>query len=65
MSNNLPGDHASYDTPGCAYCPSTVRACRKGEGTQRGPAYCPSKIDPDGLAAAWAHYDDPLTKRVA
>lgn len=65
MSNNLPGDNASYDTPGCAYCPSTVRACRKGEGTERGPAYCPSKIDPDGLAAAWAHYDDPFTKHVA
>jgi len=48
MSEDIHG----YDTPGCAYCPSTVRACRQGEGEERGPAFCPSKVDPDGVAAA-------------
>src|SRR3990172_7924408 len=55
----------SYDTPGCAYCPSTVRACRFGEGEERGPGFCPSKVDPDGVAGAWESYADPFTKRVA
>ena len=45
MSYDIPG----YETPGCAYCPSTVRACRQGEGEERGPAFCPSKVDPDGV----------------
>ena len=49
MSYDIPG----YETPGCAYCPSTVRACRQGDGEERGPAFCPSKVDPDGVAAAW------------
>lgn len=55
----------AYETPGCAYCPSTVRACRQGDGDERGPAYCPSKVDPDGVAAAWESYADPFTMRVA
>lgn len=54
-----------YDTPGCAYCPSTVRACRQGEGDERGPGYCPSKVDPEGIAAARLAYDDPFTARVS
>jgi uncharacterized metal-binding protein len=58
-------DIADYETPGCAYCPSTVRACREGEGDERGPAYCPSKVDPDGLATACESYTDPFTMRVA
>ena len=29
----------TYETPGCAYCPSTIRACRQGEGDERGPGY--------------------------
>ena len=61
MSYDIPG----YETPGCAYCPSTVRACRQGEGAERGPAFCPSKVDPDGVAAAWEPYLDPFTTRVA
>lgn len=61
MSEDIHG----YETPGCAYCPSTVRACRQGEGDERGPAFCPSKVDPDGIAAAWEPYLDPFTMRVA
>ncbi len=61
MSDDIPG----YASPGCAYCPSTVRACRQGEGEERGPAYCPSKVDPDGLASAWESYSDPFTMRIA
>ena len=57
---------SGYETPGCAYCPPTVRACRQGEGDERGPAFCPSKVDPEGIDAAWAPYrDDPFTMRVA
>lgn len=55
----------SYDTPGCAYCPSTVRACREGEGKERGPGFCPSQVDPEGVAGAWDSYSDPFTKRVS
>ena len=61
MSDDIHG----YETPGCAYCPSTVRACRQGEGEERGPAYCPSKVDPEGIASAWEPYRDPFTLRVA
>ena len=54
-----------YEAAGCAYCPSTVRACRQGEGEQRGPAFCPSKVDPDGIAAARQAYADPFHAQVA
>ncbi len=54
-----------YETPGCAYCPSTVRACRQGENVERGPGYCPSKVDADGIADADAYHNDPFTERVA
>ncbi len=55
----------SYDEPGCAYCPDTVRACRQGESETRGPGYCPSKVMVDELQAAVAFYDDPETRQVA
>lgn len=54
-----------YETPGCAYCPSTVRACRLGEGETRGPGFCPSKVDADGVVGAAAYHDDPFVERVA
>jgi uncharacterized metal-binding protein len=54
-----------YDDPGCAYCPPAVRACRQGESETRGPGFCPSKTDGDGLDAAWARYADPEIRRVA
>ena len=41
-----------YETPGCAYCPPTVRACRQGESESRGPGFCPSKVDGEGIAEA-------------
>ena len=54
-----------YDDPECAYCPPTVRACRQGEAAERGPAFCPSQVDPDAQARARAAYDDPETRRIA
>ena len=64
MSEN-PSPQSRYRDPGCAYCPPSVRACRQGESEARGPGYCPSKVDQDGIDAAYAQYDDPFTRRVA
>ena len=36
-----------YEDPACAYCSPTVRACRQGEDAERGPGFCPTKVDPD------------------
>ena len=55
----------SYETPGCAYCPPTVRACRQGESDKRGPGFCPSKVDAEGIGVAGGRYDDPVTMGVA
>jgi uncharacterized metal-binding protein len=55
-----------YEDPACAYCPPTVRACRKGESAQRGPGFCPTKLDPDVQAHARAEYqDDDETHRIS
>ena len=54
-----------YTDPGCAYCPPTVRACRQGEDDARGPGFCPSTVNPDGMEAARQKYDDPFLRRVA
>jgi uncharacterized metal-binding protein len=54
-----------YDDPECAYCPPNVRACRQGEAAERGPAFCPSEVDPDTQAHARAAYDDPETRRIS
>jgi len=54
-----------YIDAGCAYCPSTVRACREGEGDRRGPGFCPTKIDPDVIDRAVARLDDPFLRRAA
>ncbi len=54
-----------YENPGCAYCPSTVRACRHGESATRGPGFCPAKMDAEGIASAWEKYEDPFNRRVA
>ena len=55
----------SYESPGCAYCPPTVRACRHGESETRGPGFCPSKVDEEGIERAWQRYEDPEVRRVA
>ncbi len=55
----------TYETPGCAYCPPTVRACRHGESETRGPGFCPSKVDEEGIERAWEQYEDPEVHRVA
>ena len=55
----------AYETPGCAYCPPTVRACRHGESEQRGPGFCPSKVDGEGLDVTGELYADPETLRIA
>ena len=54
-----------YEDPSCAYCPPRVRACRQGESAARGPGFCPSKVDPEGLSEAWEHHSDPFTMRTA
>jgi hypothetical protein len=56
---------AKYTEPGCAYCPPAVRACRDGEEERRGPGYCPTKTDADGISEGLAHYADPFWRRVA
>lgn len=55
----------AYETPGCAYCPPTVRACRHGESEERGPGFCPSKVDDEGIDRAWEQYEDPEVRRIA
>lgn len=54
-----------YPDPACAYCPSTVRACRVGEAERRGPGFCPSKVDPDTQACAQEAYADSETRKLA
>ena len=48
-----------YQDPACAYCPSSVRACRVGDAETRGP----SKVDPDTQSHARTLYNDPETRR--
>jgi len=55
----------SYETPSCAYCPPTIRACRHGESETRGPGFCPSKVDDAALDGAAALYEDPFVREVA
>ena len=59
------GSTSKYSMPGCAYCPATVRACRQGESEERGPGYCPSKVDQDGIDCAYDMYADPFVREVA
>ena len=54
-----------YTDPGCAYCPPDVRACLEGEDDERGPGFCPSEVNPDGMEAARQKYEDPFDRRVA
>ena len=55
----------SYENVSCAYCPPTIRACRHGESDRRGPGFCPSKMDDEGLEEAAAQYADPFVREVA
>lgn len=54
-----------YEDPACAYCPPTVRACRQGESAERGPGFCPTKVDPDTQATARTQYDDRETRTIS
>ena len=54
-----------YEDPACAYCPDNVRACRVGESAERGPGYCPTKVDPDGINDAAGKYDDAEIRRIS
>lgn len=54
-----------YEDPACAYCPATVRACRYGEDAERGPGFCPTRVDPQTQAVARARYDDPEVHRIS
>jgi uncharacterized metal-binding protein len=55
----------TYVDPACAYCPSNVRACRAGEAEERGPGFCPSKVDPETQGTARRLYNDPETRKIA
>ncbi|HVP08498.1 MAG TPA: DUF1847 domain-containing protein [Burkholderiales bacterium] len=55
----------TYEDPACAYCPPSVRACRQGEAAERGPGFCPTKVDPQAQARARAWYDDPEIRRIS
>ncbi len=54
-----------YEDPGCAYCPPTIRACRAGEDAEKGPGWCPSKVDPQAIEEGFAEYADPLLAKAA
>lgn len=54
-----------YEDPACAYCPPTVRACREGEAAERGPGFCPTKVDPETQALTRPLYDDPETRKIS
>lgn len=54
-----------YTDPACAYCPGNVRACRVGESVERGPGYCPTKVDPDGINDSAGKYDDADVCRIS
>jgi uncharacterized metal-binding protein len=54
-----------YHDPGCAYCPDNVRACRVGEAAERGPGFCPTKVDADGIDGACAEYGDPEIRHIS
>src|SRR5450759_4638500 len=54
-----------YEDPACAYCLENVRACRVGESAKRGPGYCPTKVDPDGIDEAAGKYDDAEVRRIS
>jgi uncharacterized metal-binding protein len=54
-----------YDDPACAYCPPNVRACRQGESEERGPGFCPTRVDPEMQADARALYEDPEVRKIS
>ena len=55
----------NYNDPGCAYCPDNVRACRLGESADRGPGFCPTKVDQDGIDGATVAYDGGEVRHVS
>ncbi|MGE3916647.1 MAG: DUF1847 domain-containing protein [Hyphomicrobiaceae bacterium] len=54
-----------YSQPACAYCPTSVRACRRGKAEAEGPGFCPSKVAPDIQSTARGLYDDEETLKVS
>jgi uncharacterized metal-binding protein len=54
-----------YEDPACAYCPPTLRACRTGETAERGPGFCPTKVDPQAVERARAVYEDLDTRKLS
>lgn len=54
----------AYENPGCAYCPSTVRACREGEQAERGPGFCPTNVNDAAVQTGLKGYDEEFTHRV-
>ena len=54
----------AYENPSCAYCPAEIRACRSGE-PERGPGWCPSKVDDPGVVAGFEKYQDEQLLKTA
>lgn len=54
-----------YEDPACAYCPPTVRACRQGKSAEKGPGFCPTKVDPETQEHAHGVYADPETRKIS
>ena len=54
-----------YEDPACAYCPPSVRACRQGESANKGPGFCPTKLDPQVQADARAQYGEADTRKLS
>tara|TARA_B110000196_G_scaffold300395_1_gene293751 strand:+ start:894 stop:1424 length:531 start_codon:yes stop_codon:yes gene_type:complete len=54
-----------YADLGCAYCPSSVRACRRGESKKYSPRFYRTNVDQDGINSAYVNYADPFTREVA
>jgi len=54
-----------YDDPSCAYCSENVRACRLGESGERGPGFCPSKVDQAGIDGAAGEYEGAEVRHIS
>ncbi len=54
-----------YSDPSCSYCPSEIRACRRGE-PEKGPGWCPTKVDEPGIVEGFEKYQqDPFLMKAA
>ena len=55
-----------HEHPQCAHCPPVSRVCRERRTDEKpGPAFCPSRVDPEGVERGVDVYSEPLVARVA